>query len=102
MNKLKTWFYKIFFPDKYFSGSDVSEKDNECNLEGYKEDEKFYITNILFNKQRNICDYNLLTIFSIGKLTIAVYDRWLGFEYIKFGNGDKRKDFGFIKFWLNK
>jgi hypothetical protein len=39
--------------------------------------------------------------FDIGRLSIAFFDCWLGFGYKDFAHMGKRKDFGFIKFWLS-
>lgn len=40
--------------------------------------------------------------FNLGKLTIALFSYWLGFGYKDFDYMGKRKDFGFLKFWLYK
>jgi hypothetical protein len=46
-------------------------------------------------------EQKLLFGFSIGRLRIGVFNYNLGFEYKDFGCEGKRKDFGFIKFWLH-
>ena len=43
----------------------------------------------------------LIKAFRIGRLTIAIFDVWLGFENRNFGHLGKRKNFGFIKFWID-
>ena len=44
----------------------------------------------------------ILFDIQLGRLCIAVFSFWLGFNYKDFGKGlPKRQDFGFIKFWLD-
>jgi hypothetical protein len=81
---------------KRFIGVDVSKNDYPCTIQGYKNKTGFRIT------KRHFCDVSLLLVFKIKKLTIALYDRWLGFDYQNFGSKGKRKDFGFFKFWIDK
>mgnify|MGYP007070701059 CR=1 FL=1 len=81
---------------KRFISTDTSNNDYPCSIKGYKDKKGFHIT------KRHFCDVNLLLIFKIKKLVVALYDRWLGFGYQDFGDRGKRKDFGFIKFWIDK
>jgi len=48
-----------------------------------------------------IPDNPILIHVEIGKLSISLFSRWLGFGYADFKSQGKRLDFGFIKFWLD-
>lgn len=42
----------------------------------------------------------IIKIFTIGRLSIAVFNTWLGFSYRNF-IGAKRLDIGYLKFWYD-
>lgn len=77
---------------KYIFGIDTSKNDYSCIVSGYKDKKGFHVT------KRHFCDINLLWVFKIKNLTVALYDRWLGFDYCK---SDKIKNFGFFRFILD-